>query len=245
MIKIDDINPDFEKLRNYFNGGLSLERIPISFVYYRLKDELPGFNESNFETFLRKHELLSSLGDLYIPVLNYRDSWDAYQIDLSSAKPPYDDYLNDVENFKNFISTNEEIKNIEIKISSPTDFVKIESDYFVSNVLNLLKRYTYYRQSEFDALSQINSRHKRFKLREYFPRKDSPYKIFAHSLYDLFRYLRIETHFKDKPQTKSIDFIVDFTEKFIGVDWNIICPKNIPNDYLKDNFKKYKKSKSL
>jgi len=71
-------------------------------------------------------------------------------------------------------------------------------------------------------------------VKKSFSRKQSYIKNYTQNLKPFFRYLKNETHFKDKTNTEIYNFIIEFTE-LIGIEWHEISV--MPDEYLKDTFK--------
>lgn len=217
MIARTDIGPDFEVLKKYLNGGISLDGLKGIF-YNHFEKHNPEFNQSEFERILREHNLFEHLSNLYVFAWYYSDTLQSYQDTEKDYEKPHPSiqYNDDVKSLALFLCQD---NCEEIKFISKKDRITISSSELIFDIKKLIRAYI-------EQTEQLNEPTK--SLKEIFPRKLSIYKVFTESLSYLFHYLRNETYFKD--QSYSNNQVYNFLYDLCSI---------LGFDMLPDELKKY------
>lgn len=215
MIKINDIKPDFEILKLYLNGGISLNGLEPIFYSHFEKYNLE-FNRTKFRKLLTDYKLVDHLSNIYAFAWYYSDSWLTYNEnikDFNKVGWPAQTYI-ELKELNDFLSKNQFDK---LKLSTNIDQLTINSPYILSTLKIFINSLVVEEWEEWKH--KENELEKEKKLRELFPKKQSYVKKFTETLSDIFHYLKNETYFKENiyQDTDIYNFIYEFC-LVLGID---------------------------
>lgn len=235
MIQVKDIKPDYDRLKEY-----NIFQHDENYSYtidccYNDLDKIKGFNEGAFEKLIIENKLEQNMSDLYIYAGYYIWSWKLIKEDAENIKnnteAPYLHFSDDLYRLIKFLDENKAINKIKFTTANNKD-ITISARWLVEDIEKIIKPYL--NKNNLNAESIKNTKWK-FHASGQYSQYRSPYKRFAESLVDIFKYLRTETIFKDKDSIISRNFIGEFLE-LLEIDTQTFS-KTFETSYLVDKFK--------